>query len=54
MAAVAGLALIGIAAIHQRLTTALADRRPAWWLIPAALAVPVPAVALFIAWLHQI
>jgi hypothetical protein len=43
------LALIGIAAVHQRLTLALTGRRPAPWLIPIALAIPVPAVALFVA-----
>jgi hypothetical protein len=48
------LALIGIAAVHQRLTAALDGDRPARWLIPVALVIPLPAVALFIAWLHQI
>jgi hypothetical protein len=54
MAAAGVLVLIGIAAVHQRLAPVLAGRRPARWVIPAALAIPVPAVALFIAWLHQI
>jgi hypothetical protein len=48
------LALIGIAAVHQRLTSALDGGRPARWLVPVALFIPLPAVALFIAWLHQI
>jgi hypothetical protein len=54
MAAAGILVLIGIAAVHRRLTPVLAGRRPAPWVIPVALAIPVPAVALFIAWLHQI
>jgi hypothetical protein len=48
------VALIGIAAVHQRLTSALDGDRPAPWLVPVALLIPLPAVALFIAWLHQI
>jgi hypothetical protein len=48
------LALLGIAALHQRLTAALTGTRPATRLIVLALAIQVPAVALFIAWLHQI
>jgi hypothetical protein len=53
--AAAGIAvLIGIAAVHQRLTPVLAGRRPAPWVIPVALAIPVPAAVLFVAWLHQI
>jgi hypothetical protein len=51
---VGALALIGIAAVHQRLTSALDGGRPARWLVPVALFIPLPAVALFIAWLHQI
>lgn len=54
MAAAGVLILIGIAAVHQRLAPVLAGRRPAPWVIPVALSIPVPAVALFIAWLHQI
>jgi hypothetical protein len=50
----AALALVGIAAIHQRLTAALAGQRRAPWLVPVALVVPVPAIVFFIAWLHQI
>lgn len=51
--AAAGL-LVGIVAVHRRLTEALAGARPAPWLIPVALLIPVPAVLFFIAWLHQI
>ncbi|HEX5594664.1 MAG TPA: hypothetical protein VFX61_01375 [Micromonosporaceae bacterium] len=51
---VAALALIGIAAVHQRLTTALAGQPRAPWLVPVALMTPLPAIAFFLAWLHQI
>jgi hypothetical protein len=54
LAAAGLLVLIGIAAVHQRLSPVLAGRRPVPWVIPVALAIPLPAVALFIAWLHQI
>lgn len=54
MALAGVLVLIGIAAVHQRLTVALAGRRPAPWVIPVALAIPAAAVAFFIAWLHQL
>jgi hypothetical protein len=51
---VAALALVGLAAVHQRLTAALAGQRRAPWLVPVALLAPLPAVVFFIAWLHQI
>ncbi|RSM51120.1 hypothetical protein DMB66_42885 [Actinoplanes sp. ATCC 53533] len=54
MAVAALLLLAGIAALHARLTTMLTGRRPAPWVLAVALVLPVPAVALFIAWLHQI
>ncbi|SNY49997.1 hypothetical protein SAMN05421748_110187 [Paractinoplanes atraurantiacus] len=50
----AALALTGIAAVHQRLTAALAGRPRAPWVVPVALLAPLPAIAFFIAWLHQI
>jgi hypothetical protein len=50
----AALALAGIAAMHQRLTAALTGQRRAPWLVPLAVVVPLPAIVLFIAWLHQI
>jgi hypothetical protein len=50
----AAVLLAGIAMVHRRLTVALSDSRPAPWLIPVALLIPVPAVLFFIAWLHQI
>lgn len=54
MAAAALLVLAGIAALHARLTTMLTGRRPAPWVLAVALVLPLPAVVLFIAWLHQI
>jgi hypothetical protein len=54
LAAAGLLVLIGVAAVHRRLTPVLAGRRPAPWVIPVALAIPVPAAVLFVAWLHQI
>jgi hypothetical protein len=54
MAAAALLLLAGIAALHDRVTTVLAGHRPAPWVLTVALLLPLPAVAFFIAWLHQI
>jgi len=54
MAAAAVLLLAGIAALHGRLTTMLAGRRPGAWVLAVALVLPLPVVVLFIAWLHQI
>lgn len=54
MAAAAVLLLAGIAALHGRLTAMLAGRRPGPWMLTVALVLPLPAVVLFIAWLHQI
>lgn len=53
-AALAALALVGIAAVHQRLTAALAGQRRAPWLVPVVLVVPLPTVVILIAWLHQL
>ncbi|MEU8813699.1 hypothetical protein [Actinoplanes sp. NPDC048796] len=52
--AVAALALVGIAAVHRRLTAGLAGRPREPWVIPVAVLAPVPAIVFFIAWLHQI
>lgn len=53
--AVAGLlALIGIAAVHQRLTLALDGKRGAAWLVPATLLISLAGAAFLIAWLHQL
>jgi hypothetical protein len=53
--AAAGLAaLIGIVAVHKRLTLTLNGRYSRRWPIVAALLIPIPAVLFFIAWLHQI
>ena len=53
--AVAGLAaLVGIAAVHQRLTASLGGERPARWLIPATVLIVLAAAALVVAWTRQI
>jgi len=54
MAAAALLMLAGIATLHGRLSVMLTGRRPAPWVLAVALVLPLPAVVLFIAWLHQI
>jgi hypothetical protein len=54
LAAAAVAVLIGIAAVHQRLTSALVDRRRRPIALLLALLIPLPATALFVAWLHQI
>jgi hypothetical protein len=54
IAGAAVVLLAGIAALHGRLSTVLAGRRPAAWVLVVALVAPLPAVAFFIAWLHQI
>jgi hypothetical protein len=54
LAAAGLLVLIGVAALHRRLSPLLAGRRPAPWVVPLALSIPVPAAFLFVAWLHQI
>ncbi|WP_422737217.1 hypothetical protein ACN263_27945 [Micromonospora sp. WMMD729] len=54
MAAAGLAALIGIAAVHQRLTRRLdGDRGPAW-LLPTTLLMAVAGAVFFVAWLHQI
>ncbi|MEU4551527.1 hypothetical protein [Micromonospora violae] len=53
--AAAGLAaLIGIAAVHQRLTRRLDGERGPLWLFPTVLLMALAATLLFIAWTHQI
>lgn len=53
--AAAGLAaLVGIAAVHQRLTRGLDGVRPAPWLIPVTLLIAAAGALLFVAWTHQI
>jgi hypothetical protein len=54
IAGVGLLALVGIAAVHQRLTVALDRGRPAGWLIPVTLVVSLAGTLLFVAWLHQV
>jgi len=52
---VAGLlALIGIAAIHQRLTLALDGGRRAPWLVPVTLVISLAGALFFVAWLQQL
>ncbi|GLZ61962.1 hypothetical protein [Micromonospora sp. NBRC 107095] len=47
-------ALIGIAAVHQRLTRHLDGERGPLWLLPTVLLMAVAGAALFVAWTHQI
>ncbi|WP_405429224.1 hypothetical protein [Micromonospora sp. NBC_00617] len=54
MAAAALVALIGIAAVHQRLTRRLDGERAPAWLIPVTLLIAVAGALLFVAWTHQI
>ncbi|MET8231065.1 hypothetical protein ABZS77_10355 [Micromonospora sp. NPDC005298] len=52
---VAGLAaLIGIAAVHQRLTAGLDGEPRPRWLIPTTLLTAFAGALLFVAWTHQI
>jgi hypothetical protein len=54
-AAVAALAaLVGIAAVHQRLTRALDGGRPAGWVIPLTLTLSALGVILVVAWTRQL
>ncbi|MEH1165688.1 hypothetical protein V6V47_09905 [Micromonospora sp. CPCC 205539] len=53
-AAVALAALVGLAAIHQRLTRSLDGERRALWLIPSVLLIALAGALLFVAWTHQI
>ncbi|MFI6232211.1 hypothetical protein ACIBD9_01465 [Micromonospora sp. NPDC050784] len=53
--AAAGLAaLIGIAAVHQRLTRRLDGERGPLWLLPTVLLMAVAGALLFVAWTRQI
>jgi hypothetical protein len=54
MAAAGLAALIGIAAVHQRLTRSFDGERPAPWLLPTALLIAAAGALLFVAWTHQI
>jgi hypothetical protein len=54
MAAAGLVALVGIAAVHQRLTRGLDGARPAPWLIPVTLLIALAGALLFVAWTHQI
>lgn len=47
------LALIGVAAVHQRLTLALDGGRRAPWLVPVALVISLGGALIFVAWLRQ-
>jgi hypothetical protein len=48
------LALVGIAAIHQRLTLSLDGGRRSLWLAPVTLLVSASGALFFVAWLHQL
>ncbi|MEU7612695.1 hypothetical protein [Micromonospora sp. NPDC049204] len=53
--AAAGLAaLIGIAAVHQRLTRRLDGERGPRWLLPATLLMALAGALLFVSWTRQI
>ncbi|MET7706622.1 hypothetical protein [Micromonospora sp. NPDC005413] len=54
LSAAALAALIGIAAVHQRLTRGLDGERRAPWLIPTVLLIALAGALLFVAWTHQI
>ncbi|MEV4823742.1 hypothetical protein [Micromonospora sp. NPDC049274] len=54
MAAAGLAALIGIAAVHQRLTRRLDGERSPAWLLPTTLLIAVAGALFFVAWLHQI
>jgi hypothetical protein len=54
LAAAGLLALIGIAAVHQRLTLALDGGRRAPWLVPVTLVISLAGALFFVAWLHQL
>ncbi|WP_410814588.1 hypothetical protein [Micromonospora sp. 067-2] len=54
MAAAGLAALIGIAAVHQRLTRSLDGESRAPWLMPTALLIALAGALLFVAWTHQI
>ncbi|MCX5067975.1 hypothetical protein OOJ91_19215 [Micromonospora lupini] len=54
MAAAGLAALIGIAAVHQRLTRRLDGERSGAWLLPTTLLIAAAGALLFVAWLHQI
>lgn len=51
---VALAALVGIAAVHQRLTGALDRERLTGWVVPVTLMLSLVAVVLVVAWTHQL
>ena len=51
---VAALLLADVGVLQLRLADRLLARTGAWWPVPAAVALIVAGVALFIAWWHQI
>ncbi|MET8039680.1 hypothetical protein ABZU25_02310 [Micromonospora sp. NPDC005215] len=54
MAAAGLAALIGIAAVHQRLTRRLDGERSPLWLIPTTVLMALAGALFFVAWTHQI
>jgi hypothetical protein len=53
--AVAALAaLVGIVAVHQRLTRSLDGTRPTAWVIALTVLLPLSAIVLIVAWTHQL
>ncbi|MER7588092.1 hypothetical protein ABTW72_11185 [Micromonospora sp. NPDC127501] len=54
MAAAGLAALIGIAAVHQRLTRRLDGERGPLWLLPTVLLMALAGALLFVAWTRQI
>lgn len=47
-------AMVGIAAVHQRLTRALDGARLAGWVVPVTLVLSLAAVVLVVAWTRQL
>ncbi|MBY8873132.1 hypothetical protein K7640_14955 [Micromonospora sp. PLK6-60] len=47
-------ALVGVAAVHQRLTLALHGARRPGWLVPVTVLISLVAVLLVVAWTRQI
>lgn len=53
--AAAGVAvLIGVAAVHRRLTRSLDGERLAWWVVPVTVVLGLLAVLLIVGWTRQI
>lgn len=52
---VAGLiVLVGVAALHRRLSRLLTGGRPGWWVLPTTALAAVLAVLLLVGWLRQL